>query len=102
MLQFNHNKKKKNKKQFEAKSPPLKLKNKILKKNFSLNKENNKQIAETPKLKDSKTESKVLNSKNQHNKKPNPKSKDKLFKIQDRKSAHKEQELKVLKILIIF
>ena len=90
-------KKRKIKKQFEVKSPPLKLKNKILKKNFSLNKENNKQIAETPKLKDSKTESKVLNSKNQHNKKPNPKSKDKLFKIQERKSAHKRTRAQSIK-----
>ena len=55
-----------------------------------------------PKLKDSKTESKVLNSKNQHNKKPNPKSKDKLFKSKKENQHIKEQELKVLKILIIF
>ena len=89
------------KKQIEPKSPPLKLKTKIFKKNNTLNK-NEQHIIETPnviKIKDSKdkTEPKAPNSLTQHKKKDQKSKVNKLFKIQEKKPGHKRARAQSIK-----
>jgi hypothetical protein len=94
--------KKISKKQVETKSPPIKFKQKDLKKNFSLTKERNEQtLIETPNIKKSKdskekTETKQINSKTNHRKQVQ-KTKEKLLKIPEKKSTHKRMRAQSIK-----
>ena len=93
-------KKKISKKSIEPKSPPIKFRQKDIKKNYTLTKEN-EQIIETPNIKKSKdskekTESKQINSKTQH-RKQNQKAKEKLWKIPEKKQTHKRTRAQSIK-----
>ena len=93
-------KKKTPKKPIEPKSPPIKFRQKDIKKNYTLTKEN-EQIIETPNIKKSKdskekTESKQINSKTQH-RKQNQKAKEKLWKIPEKKQTHKRTRAQSIK-----
>jgi len=86
-------KKKISKKSIEPKSPPIKFRQKDIKKNFTL--------TETPNIKKSKdskekTESKQINSKTQH-RKQNQKAKEKLWKIPEKKQTHKRTRAQSIK-----
>ena len=86
-------KKKISKKSTEPKSPPIKFRQKDIKKNFTL--------TETPNIKKSKdskekTESKQINSKTQH-RKQNQKAKEKLWKIPEKKQTHKRTRAQSIK-----
>ena len=91
-------KKKTPKKPIEPKSPPIKFRQKDIKKNHTLT---NEQIIETPNIKKSKdskekTESKQINSKTQH-RKQNQKAKEKLWKIPEKKQTHKRTRAQSIK-----
>jgi len=93
-------KKKISKKSIEPKSPPIKFRQKDIKKNYTLTKEN-EQIIETPNIKKSKdskekTDSKQINSKTQH-RKQNQKAKEKLWKIPEKKQTHKRTRAQSIK-----
>ena len=86
----------------DPKSPPLKLKTKMFKKNNTLNKNNEQHIIETPnviKIKDTKdkTDTKAPNSKTQHKKKDQKSKDNKLFKIQEKKPGHKRARAQSIK-----
>ena len=86
-------KKKISKKSIEPKSPPIKFKQKDIKKNYTL--------TDTPNIKKSKdskekTESKQINSKTQH-RKQNQKAKEKLWKIPEKKQTHKRTRAQSIK-----
>ena len=86
-------KKKISKKSIEPKSPPIKFRQKDIKKNYTL--------TDTPNIKKSKdskekTESKQINSKTQH-RKQNQKAKEKLWKIPEKKQTHKRTRAQSIK-----
>jgi len=94
-------KKKISKKTLEPKSPPVKFKQKDIKKHLTLTKEKLEQTIETPNVKKSKdskekTDSKQLICKSIY-KKQNQKPKEKLWKIPEKKSTHKRARAQSIK-----
>ena len=94
--------KKVSKKSIEPKSPPIKFKQKDIKKNFTLTKYKMEETMETPILKKSKdskekTESKQFINSKSINKKQITKIKEKLWKIPEKKYVHKRARAQSIK-----